>query len=42
MDVIDPGDYWKSELVDLMTSYPRVSKDRMGFPDNWEDMEFWQ
>ena len=42
MDVIDPGDYWKTGLVDLMTSYPRVSKDRMGFPNNWEDMVFWR
>ena len=42
MRIIDPRDYWKSELVDLMVAYPGISKDRMGFPENWEDMEFWQ
>ncbi len=42
VSLIDAQGFWKSELVDLMTSYPRVSKDRMGFPDNWDDMEFWR
>ena len=42
MDVIDPRGYWKSGLVDLMVSYPAISKDRMGFPENWEIMDFWQ
>lgn len=42
MGVIDPRGYWKSELADLMEAYPDIAKDRMGFPNNWEDMEFWQ
>ena len=42
MDVIDPRGYWKSGLVDLLVSYPAISKDRMGFPENWATMDFWQ
>ena len=40
--IIDPQSFWKSELADLMVSYPDISKDRMGFPTNWEEMDFWQ
>ncbi len=39
--IIDPQIFWKSELVDLMISYPSISKERMGFPSNWQDMDFW-
>ena len=40
--VIDPRHFWKSELVDLMVSYPGISKERMGFPVNWQELDFWQ
>lgn len=40
--IVDPGAHWKSELADLMVSYPGISKDRMGFPNQWEDLDFWQ
>ncbi len=40
--VIDPQSFWKSELVDLMVSYPTICQARMGFPVNWREMEFWQ
>ena len=40
--IIDPENYWKSELVDLMDAYRIIDKDRMGFPANWMDLEVWQ
>jgi abortive infection bacteriophage resistance protein len=42
MGVIDLPEYWKGELVDLMASYPAISKESMGFLDNWKEMEFWR
>ena len=42
MDIIEKWGFWKSELVDLMESYPTIAKDRMGFPDNWGAMDFWR
>ena len=42
ISIIDPQGFWKSELAGLMVSYPDIAKDRMGFPANWEEMEFWQ
>lgn len=40
--ITTPQNYWKSELVDMMDAYPAIDKERMGFPDNWRELDFWQ
>lgn len=42
VSIIDPEGHWKSDLTDLMAACPGLSKDRMGFPQNWHNLEFWQ
>ena len=40
--IIDPEEYWKSELVDMMDAHTNIDKSRMGFPDDWLNLEFWE
>lgn len=42
MDIIQPSARWKTELARLLESHPTVPIVRMGFPDNWREMEFWK
>ena len=42
MSIIDPRGSWKSELAGLMQTHPAIDKQRMGFPDSWRGMDFWQ
>ena len=40
--IIDPRGDWKSALVELIENNTTISKERMGFPANWRQMQFWQ
>ena len=42
MSMISPGALWRKRMLTLLNEYPRIPKDRMGFPDNWREMEFWR
>ncbi len=42
MGIISPADHWPQRLLALLDEYPHIPKDRMGFPDNWRRLPFWQ
>ena len=39
---ISPRNSFKERLMDLFKAYPTVDKKAMGFPQNWEQDDFWQ
>ncbi len=40
--IIAPQSSWKKRFLELLNKYPAVPKDRMGFPDNWQESPIWQ
>lgn len=42
MDIINPGHHWKERLGELFTRHPDVSKQAMGFPDDWQNRPIWK
>lgn len=42
MGIIGPTDRWPSRLLALLDEYPSIPKDRMGFPNDWRQRQFWQ
>lgn len=42
LSIIAPKSKWKSRLFLLLAEYPEISKQRMGFPDNWQDSPLWK
>lgn len=41
LDIISPSHGWRTRFIDLVNSYPTVSVDDMGLPNNWQDLELW-
>lgn len=37
-----PESRWAERLVRLLNRYPQISRPHMGFPENWEQHDFWQ
>lgn len=35
-------DYWKGNLINLLSSNPEIPLGIMGFPVNWRDIKFWK
>jgi len=42
MDIMNPGHHWKERLGGLLTSYPDVQVQAMGFPKDWQDRPIWK
>jgi abortive infection bacteriophage resistance protein len=40
--IIDPSIKWKNSIIDLLTNFPEIPKNKMGFPQNWENHELWK
>lgn len=34
--------YWKNNLINLLTSSPEIPLKVMGFPVNWQEIKFWK
>ena len=41
LDKIAPQSAWDQRLLKLLEDYPRVSRQKMGFPQNWQDCPIW-
>lgn len=41
LDDVAPDNSWAERLRDLICSHPKVDIKRMGFPDDWDNQEFW-
>lgn len=39
---IEPNNFWKSHLEQLLREYPEVPIQLMGFPENWFDSSIWK
>lgn len=42
LDIIEPQNRFAQELDGLLTKYPKVNVNAMGFPVGWEQETFWQ
>lgn len=38
---INPGSSWHQRLRSLLDEHPNVSREHMGFPENWQQEPFW-
>lgn len=41
MRVVSPNSEWSQRLLQLLDEYPQISRRHMGFPDGWEQQDFW-
>ncbi len=41
LDQIMPGHTWHQRLADLLSRYPAVNPEAMGFPATWRTEPFW-
>lgn len=41
LNVIAPGSSWAHQLRELLRTRPRITQERMGFPENWFEETFW-
>lgn len=41
LDCIYPHNTFKTELKDLLNTYPNVDVDAMGFPEDWQSEPIW-
>jgi len=41
LQVIADGSSWQRRLKALLDEYPQIPSNKMGFPDKWEDHQFW-
>jgi abortive infection bacteriophage resistance protein len=39
---VSPDSLWVSRLQDLLDRYPQLSRVAMGFPEGWQNTNFWQ
>jgi len=39
---ISPRNTFKERLMDLFKAYPTIDKKAMGFPQDWEQDDFWK
>lgn len=42
LDIISPGNKMKQYLQQLLTEYPNIDPNAMGFPQNWEEEPLWK
>lgn len=42
LKTIAPQSGWKDRLYGLLDAYPEISRQSMGFPDNWKECPIWQ
>jgi len=42
MNIISPGHHWKHRLLALLSRHDHIPTEPMGFPDGWENMDFWK
>jgi abortive infection bacteriophage resistance protein len=42
MKKINPRNSIKSRLIELLSNYPEIDLDAMGFPSNWVESDFWK
>ena len=42
LNVISPGTTWKKRIRVLLNDYPQVQPVAMGFPNNWQNLPFWE
>lgn len=40
--LISPGTTWRDRLRKLLDEYPQASPQAMGFPANWQGLDFWR
>jgi abortive infection bacteriophage resistance protein len=39
---IDPQSGWQADLENMLTEYPEIPLNLMGFPSNWQDIPIWK
>jgi len=42
LNIVDPSQRWKAEVLTLLDTFPSVPLDQMGFPENWQEMPMWR
>lgn len=42
MRAVNPGSSWSVRFVQLLDQHPQISRPHMGFPPDWERLQFWQ
>ena len=41
MDKISPEWHWRNRLIELLSAYPDIPLESMGFPNDWEKYQLW-
>lgn len=39
--IISPGSQWEERLIELLREHPAANPAAIGFPINWQAMDFW-
>lgn len=41
-NIVSCDDQWKRRLLDLLNKHKHVPTAQMGFPETWQELNFWE